>query len=80
MTRYVLALAIAALVGAAPAMADAGSPGSTFPEQPGTHVSSGCVAIISNPGTGVGGQTSESMSATANAITGGVLTDACFGG
>ncbi|HEY3194644.1 MAG TPA: hypothetical protein VGK42_05365 [Candidatus Dormibacteraeota bacterium] len=64
------------LVSVAPANADAGSPGSTFPEQPGTNLAAGCNAVLSNPGTGAG----VPASPTAGAITGGLVADACFGG
>jgi hypothetical protein len=67
-------------VGATPALADAGAPGSTFPEQPGANVQNGCAAITSNPGTGPGGQAVVNWSPTAGAIAGGLLADACFGG
>ncbi len=43
--------------------ADRGSPGSTFPEQPGTNGANGCNAVLANPGAGLANQ-----SATANAI------------
>jgi hypothetical protein len=32
-------------VGAAPAFGDAGAPGTTFPEQPGTNIQAGCTAV-----------------------------------
>jgi hypothetical protein len=60
---------------AAPASADQGSPGSTFPEQPGTNVTTGCDSILANTGTG-----QANMSGTANAIATGLVVDACFGG
>ncbi len=80
MKRHLLVLAVAALVGAAPAVADPGAPGSTYPEQPGTHNQAGCAAVTSNPGTGVGGQAGQSMSPRAGSITSGLLADACVGG
>jgi hypothetical protein len=80
MKRYVIAFAIAALVGAAPALGDAGAPGTTFPEQPGTAVQGACAAVTSNPGTGPGGAAGANFSPTAGAITSGLITDACFGG
>jgi len=67
------------LVSMAPAYADSGSPGSTFPEQPGTNVANACNSVLSNPGTGTGGAASHD-SATAASITGGLIVDACFGG
>jgi hypothetical protein len=76
MKRISAALAATALaIAAAPATADPGAPGSTFPEQPGTHLSAACTAVLSNPGT-----TSAPLSATAGAITTGLITDACLGG
>ena len=62
------------------ALADAGAPGTTFPEQPGMHVASGCAAVTTNPGTGTGGQFGMNASPTAVMITSGLLVDACFGG
>jgi hypothetical protein len=75
----VTALAFAATL-AASAFADAGPPGSTFPEQPGTHSQTACAAVLSNPGTGPGGPASQNMSPTAGAITSGLFADACLGG
>lgn len=80
MKRYLVALATAALLGAAPAFADAGAPGTTYPEQPGSHNAGGCAAVTSNPGSGPGGAAGQHSSPTAAAITAGLLTDACFGG
>jgi hypothetical protein len=74
MKRISAALAVAALaVAAAPAAADRGAPGATFPEQPGAHLSAGCSAVLSNPGA-----TTAPLSATAEAITTGLISDACF--
>jgi len=67
------------LVSVAPVYADAGSPGGTFPEQPGTNIATACNSVLSNPGTGQGGAASHDSS-TAAAITGGLVFDACFGG
>ena len=58
---------------AAPASADRGSPGSTFPEQPGTP--NGCDSVLANTLTG-----QANMSATANGIATGLIIDACLGG
>jgi hypothetical protein len=80
MRRVVLAISTAALlVVAVPTavLADAGTPGSTFPEQPSGNVSTACATVVSNPGTGVGGAAGENGSDTALAITGGLLADAC---
>ncbi len=60
----------------APVYADAGAPGTTFPEQPGNHLATACDTVLSNPGTGLG----VPASPTAGAITGGLVADACFGG
>ena len=57
---------------AAPASADRGSPGSTFPKQPGSHVANACVAIQANAGNGI-----ANMSDAAFAITEGLFVDAC---
>jgi hypothetical protein len=78
MRRRVGLLAVAALFLAAPAYADSGAPGSTFPEQPGTVP--GCGAVLSNPGTQLGGVAGTHHAAEADAITLGLLRDACFGG
>jgi hypothetical protein len=76
MKRISVVLAIAALaVAAAPAGADRGAPGTTFPEQPGAHNLTACSAVLSNPGA-----TTAPVSATAEAITTGLITDVCFGG
>jgi len=68
----VAALALFAAV-ASPAAADQGPPGSTFPEQPGTNVATGCAAVLANTGTG-----EANMSAGATAITTGLIVDACL--
>ena len=69
-------LSIAVLaVTAAPALADPGAPGTTFPEQPGSNAQAGCAALVSNPGA-----LSAARSPTAFAITSGLFGDACFGG
>jgi len=67
-------------IGASPALADAGAPGTTFPEQPGTNVATACAAVTTNPGAGVGGQAALHLSPTAGGIVAGVVEDACFGG
>jgi hypothetical protein len=74
MKRISAALAVAALaMAAAPVAADPGAPGTTFPDQPGSHTSGGCSAVLSNPGA-----TTAPRSATA--IVTGLIGDACFGG
>ena len=76
------AITAAALLAAVatPALANAGAPGTTFPEQPGTHPANACRAITTNPGTGAGGAFTTNASPTAQIIATGLLTDACFGG
>ena len=66
-------------LGAGPALADAGAPGTTYPEQPNGNVAEGCAAITTNPGTGPGGQGVVHFSDTAGGILGPLITDACFG-
>ena len=61
------------------AAADPGAPGSTFPEQPGTHPATACAAVGSNPGTGPGGAF-ESASPGALAILAGLYGDVCLEG
>jgi hypothetical protein len=56
------------------ALADSGAPGTTFPEQPGSHTQTGCAALVSNSGA-----LSAPRSETAFAITNGLFGDACFG-
>ena len=73
-TTVVASVAIAALA-ASPALADPGTPGTTFPEQPGTQPQTACAALVSNSSA-----LSAPRSQTAFAITNGVLGDACFGG
>jgi hypothetical protein len=68
-----LALALAAAV-ATTAAAD-GGPGTTFPEQPGGNVASGCAAVIAHTTTGL-----ANASPAAVGITGALLADACFAG
>jgi hypothetical protein len=76
MKRISAALAVAALaVAAAPVAADPGAPGTTFPEQPGSHTSAGCSAVVSKSGA-----TTAPRSATADAITTGLIADACSPG
>ncbi len=79
MKRFVVLLAAAALASAGSAAADPGAPGTTFPEQPPQPVP-GCAAVLSNPGTQLGGVAGTHHSATADAITLGLVVDACFGG
>jgi hypothetical protein len=82
MKRIILTISAAALLALwAPAavLADAGAPGSTYPEQPGANVGNACATITSNPGTGTGGQAGHA-SQTAAAIVSGLLVDACLGG
>ena len=66
------ALGLFAAVAAAPASADPGPPGSTFPEQPGGHVTTACIAVTDHAGTGI-----LNMSDQAFGITSGLFGDAC---
>jgi hypothetical protein len=70
----VAALALFATA-ASPAFADRGSPGSTYPEQPGTHVAAACNAILTGPSQGF-----TNDSDTAFAIQSSLIADACPGG
>lgn len=72
-TAVRLSVAVLAVT-AAPTLADPGAPGTTFPEQPGSHPQAGCAALLSNPGA-----LSAPRSATAFTITNGLFGDACFG-
>jgi len=77
--RLIAAVAAAGLfaaVAAPAASADRGAPGSTFPEQPGANVQTGCGAITTNPGTG-GNRLVDIIPTNTNAILTGLLTDAC---
>jgi len=62
-------------LGAGPALADAGAPGTTFPEQPTGHEEVGCASILSSPSQG-----GVHDSATATDVKVGLIADACFGG
>jgi hypothetical protein len=73
-TPIVASVALAALA-AGPAFADPGAPGTTFPEQPGSHVDTACAALVSTSGA-----LSAPRSETASAITNGLFGDACSGG
>ena len=70
------ALGLFAAVAAAPASADRGTPGSTFPEQPAAHLQTACAALATNPGTG-GGRLLDIVPPRAGAILFGNITDAC---
>lgn len=79
MKRLIMAVLTAAILGLtlpAAALADAGAPGSTFPEQPGAPPA--CGVVTTNPGTGLGGHAGPSQ--TAMQILNGLVADACFGG
>jgi hypothetical protein len=68
-------VASALALGGGPALADAGAPGTTFPEQPTGHEEVVCSTLVSNPSQG-----GVNDSATATGIKVGIITDACFGG
>jgi hypothetical protein len=76
-----MAIVTAVATGAISSVAwgDAGPPGTTFPEQPGSHPATACSAVASNPGTGFGGAFSQNASPTAIGIVGGLYADACLG-
>jgi len=73
-TTIGVGIAIAAFA-TGPALADAGAPGATFPEQAGTNPETACAALVSNSST-----LGAPRSATALAITNALFVDACFGG
>jgi hypothetical protein len=89
MKRRILVFSCAAVfmaVGAAPALGDTGPPGppvdipgTTFPEQPGTHVVPACLAVTSNPGTSSGGVFDQHVPTFVNDQTTALLVDACGG-
>ena len=64
---------VAATAGSA--LANPGTPGSTFPEQPGTSLSSGCNAILTNPNNAY-----TNRAPSAAGIVYGLTVDACFNG
>ena len=83
MKRRILPILVAGAlmaVGATPALGDAGPPGTTFPEQPGSNLQNACVAVTSNPGTSPGGVFDQNVSPIADEITNGILVDACVPG
>ena len=66
------------VLGAGPVLADAGAPGTTFPEQPsGPGVQVACTQLASNAGFP---QRSTKPAPVAITITVGVYLDACAGG
>ena len=74
MRRFLAAASTAVIIWigpAAAALADPGTPGQTFPEQPGTHVQPGCAAVMTS------GAVDAPMSSRALAITSGLFADAC---
>jgi hypothetical protein len=78
MKRRILPIVVIAgsmTIGASPALADPGAPGTTFPEQPGTHVQTACTAVTTNPGQGI----SHASPNAVGTLT-GLIEDACFGG
>ena len=80
MKRWLLSILVGGILlvaAAGPALADAGTPGTTFPEQPGANVQTACSAVGTNPGTGVGGAFNPAP--TAAAILAGLYADVCGG-
>ena len=61
-------------IGASPALADPGAPGTTFPEQPGTHVQTACTAVTTCPG-----QAFSHAAPNAIGTLTGLIGDACGG-
>jgi len=74
MAAVVASVAVAGLT-ASPALADQGSPGTTFPEQPGGNVVAGCTALVEQSNA-----LGLERDPTAGAILSGLYTDACLGG
>jgi hypothetical protein len=70
--RLIAAVAAAGLFAAVAAPAASAD----FPEQPGTHVQTGCNAVLTNPGTG-GGRLTDIIPPDTNALLSELLTDAC---
>ena len=76
--RLILLVFVSAVLlatAASSALADAGPPGSTFPEQPGSNVATGCAAIegpLLGPSSG--------RATVAYDIVLGLAGDACLGG
>lgn len=63
------------VAGTGVASADPGAPGTTFPEQPGTHTQTACAAVTTGPGQGI-----SHASPTAGVVLTGLIEDACLGG
>jgi hypothetical protein len=64
--------ATAMMLGVGVASADAGAPGATYPEQPGTNNATGCANVGAHIGTA-----SANESGVAAAIGAGLFSDAC---
>jgi hypothetical protein len=75
MRRLIAVAAVSAAVLAVPSSTAAAD----FPEVP-ADVTTACTAVLTNPGTGVGGATTGRMAPRAAAITAALIEDACFGG
>lgn len=58
------------------AFADRGTPGSTFPEQPGQHILTACEAVATHA---LGGPAFQHASPVALSIVLGLFFDACLG-
>jgi hypothetical protein len=74
-----LCAAVFMAVAASPAWGDAGAPGTTFPEQPGSNLQNGCLAVTSNPGTSPGGRFDQNVPTFVNDQLTALLVDACGG-
>lgn len=78
MKRRILPIVVVAgfmTIGASPTLADPGTPGTTFPEQPGTHVQTACTAVTTNPG-----QAFSHAAPNAVGTLMGLIEDACLPG
>ena len=80
MKRRILTVTVTAalmVTGTSVAWADPGDPGSTFPEQPGANPTMACVAVGTNPGSGMGGAAQLNIAPTGGAIVTNLYTDVC---
>ena len=83
MKRRILTVTVTASLiaaGTGVAWADAGPPGSTFPEQPGENPATACFAVGTNPGSGFGGTAQQNIAPVAGATITGLYGDVCLDG
>ena len=79
MTRLCVVIGICLMVGwglIGSAFAAGGRAGTTFPEQPGTHLAQECAVHLTIPAQGL----LVHANANADAIVRGIYVDACLGG